>query len=148
MYLRHPNDIPIIWHGTKWAICLEIDRDGMNYELRQKFFFEAAHLLLRQIDPDISKRIHGHTYHAEIAVSGQPDAESGMMLDLAVVRAEIARVRQLLDHRMLNEVAGLGLPTLENLCAFIFQELVKSLPTLVRVTVERPASGDACTLSR
>lgn len=119
----------------------------MKYELSQKFYFEAAHTLLREIDGEGSRRIHGHTYHCEITVQGAPDPNSGMLTDLAVVRKEIERVRGRLDHRFLDEVKGLGPATLENLCTFVFKELEGALPHLIRVTIERHASGDRCSLS-
>lgn len=119
----------------------------MKYELSQKFYFEAAHTLDRVIDADGSRRIHGHTYHAEITLAGTPDPATGMLADLGFVRLEVARVRDLLDHRLLDEVAGLGPATLENLCRFIFVQLAEALPTLSRVAVERQASGDRCCLS-
>lgn len=118
----------------------------MIYELSQEFYFEAAHTLRREIDVEGSKRIHGHTYHAEIALVGEPNARSGMLVDLSYVRREIDRVRELLDHRLLDEVAGMGPATLENLCAFIFRELKEAMPNLIRVSVARRASGDKCTL--
>lgn len=119
----------------------------MNYELSQKFFFEAAHTLERAVDAEGSRRIHGHTYHAEITLAGQRDA-NGMVADLGFVRQEIARVREVLDHRFLDEVAGLGPATLENLCRFIYLSLEEVLPSLVKVSVERQASGDRCCLSK
>jgi 6-pyruvoyltetrahydropterin/6-carboxytetrahydropterin synthase len=118
----------------------------MKYELSQKFFFEAAHTLERAIDAEGSRRIHGHTYHAEITLVGTPDA-GGMVADLGFVRQEIARVRDLLDHRFLDEVAGLGPATLENLCWYIYVALADVLPALTKVSVERQASGDRCCLS-
>ena len=33
-----------------------------------------------------SKRIHGHTYHAEVTLRGEPDRETGMVMDLGFVR--------------------------------------------------------------
>ncbi|SOY40300.1 conserved hypothetical protein [Cupriavidus phytorum] len=118
----------------------------MRYEISQKFYFEAAHTLHRTIDAEGSRRIHGHTYHAEVALSGTPSLESGMVVDLAILRREIERVRDALDHRFLDEIAELGPATLENLCAFIGKRLSQSLPSVIRVRVMRPASGDSCTL--
>jgi 6-pyruvoyltetrahydropterin/6-carboxytetrahydropterin synthase len=115
-------------------------------ELSQRFFFEAAHTLHRSVETEGSLRIHGHTYHAEVTVRGTPDAVSGMVLDLAQLRAEIARLRERLDHRFLDEVDGLGPPTLENLCVFIRTALEPSFPQLCAVLVERQASGDRCRL--
>lgn len=115
-------------------------------EVAQKFFFDAAHTLQRSIEAEGSRRIHGHTYHAEIALRGAPDAHSGMVLDLGRVRAVIATLRTQLDHHLLDEVPGLGVPTLENLCAFIWRAVAPELPQLVQVRVWREALGDSCTL--
>ncbi len=122
-------------------------RHPMKYELSQKFYFEAAHTLHREIDAEGSRRIHGHTYHCEVTLQGMPAPNSGMLTDLAFVRQEIERARDLLDHRFLDEVKGLGPATLENLCTFLFKELRETMPQLIRVSVERPASGDRCSLS-
>lgn len=117
-----------------------------HYELSQSFYFEAAHTLDRSIETDSSRRIHGHTYHAEVTVSGVPNSSSGMVTDLGYLRQEISRVRDLLDHRLLDEVVGLGPATLENLCGFIRSQLEDAVDGLCQVLVERRASGDRCTL--
>lgn len=118
----------------------------MRYEVSQKFYFEAAHTLHREIDADGSRRIHGHTYHAEVTLSGSPSPDSGMVIDVGVLRREIEQVREALDHRFLDEIVDLGPATLENLCAFIGRRLGASLPNVIRICVKRPASGDSCTL--
>lgn len=120
----------------------------MIYKLSQKFYFEAAHTLDRQIDAEGSRRIHGHTYDAEITIKGQPDPVTGMVMDIGMVRREITRVRGMLDHRFLDDVEDLGAGTLENLCAFIFRHLEPALPGLCAVSVERHAAGDRCLLER
>lgn len=119
----------------------------MNYELTQRFFFEAAHTLERVIETESSRRIHGHTYLAEVAVRGEPQPDSGMVMDLAHLRAAIAVVRDELDHRFLDEVPGLQRGTLEGLCAYIATRLREQVPALAWVKVAREASGDACTLT-
>lgn len=119
----------------------------MNYQISQTFFFDAAHTLKREIEADSSRRIHGHTYNAEITLSGQPDPATGMVLDLGRVRAAIDVLRPQLDHRMLDDVPGLGAATLENLCAFIWRALAPSLPGLAVVRVWREGMGDSCTLT-
>ena len=119
----------------------------MRYELTQRFFFEAAHTLAREHEADASRRIHGHTYRAKVTVTGQPDARSGMVVDLAVLRAAIEQVKAQLDHRLLDEVEHLGKPTLENLCTYIHRELGRPEWIVARVEVGREASGDSCSLS-
>ena len=118
----------------------------MKFELSQSFYFEAAHTPRRKIETEGSLRIHGHTYHAEVTISGDPDPSTGMTMDLAFLRQEVEKVRQQLDHRFLDEVAGIGPATLENLCSFIHKQLAASLPNIDRITVWRPASGDKCCL--
>ena len=114
------------------------------FELSQRFFFDAAHTLHREIESDGSRRIHGHTYHAEICVAGVPDSRTGMVADLGHLQQAIAALRPKLDHHLLDEVPGLGAPTLENLCSFIWNKLAPGVPGLSCVIVERQASGNKC----
>lgn len=132
--------------GLANAQCPTATRSSTRCELSQRFFFEAAHTLHRSVETEGSLRIHGHTYHAEVTVCGTPEVASGMIVDLAHLRAAIARVREALDHRFLDEVEGLGPATLENLCAFIRRAIEPAFPQLCAVSVERQASGDRCTL--
>lgn len=118
----------------------------MSYEISQKFFFDAAHTLKREVEADSSRRVHGHTYNAEVTLSGQPDARTGMVVDLGLVRRAIEQLRPQLDHHMLDDIAGLGPATLENLCAFIWRQLAPALPSLAAVRVWRESVGDSCTL--
>jgi 6-pyruvoyltetrahydropterin/6-carboxytetrahydropterin synthase len=116
------------------------------FELSQRFYFEAAHTLHRSNETEGSLRIHGHTYEAEVTVSGSSDPVTGMIVDLALLRKEIERVRSMLDHRLLDEVKELGPATLENLTVFIRNQMKITFPNLTSVMVERRASGDRCVL--
>lgn len=120
----------------------------MQYELSQRFYFEAAHTLQRQVDVEPSRRFHGHTYLAEVGITGKPDDSTGMVVDLSHLRRAVELVRCRLDHRLLDDVPGLGPATLENLCAFIAKEMRKAgFFDLSYVVVRREASGDACRLN-
>lgn len=116
----------------------------MSMELTQEFYFEAAHTLSREYDTESSRRMHGHTYHAEVTVRGDRDPKSGMILDLAILRAHIANVREMLDHQLLDDIIDLGHPTLENLAVFIGQRLRSLDQRVASVRVSRKASGDSC----
>jgi 6-pyruvoyltetrahydropterin/6-carboxytetrahydropterin synthase len=120
----------------------------MNYEISQRFYFDAAHTLKRSIDAAGSRRIHGHTYHCEVSLAGVPDANSGMVSDLGLLRAQLDDVREQLDHHYLDEVPKLGVPTLENLCTFIWQAVAPRFGNLSCVRVWRDGMGDACTLRK
>jgi 6-pyruvoyltetrahydropterin/6-carboxytetrahydropterin synthase len=115
------------------------------HELSKSFVFEAAHTLERAVETESSRRIHGHSYRATVVIRGNPDPATGMLLDLGHFSAELARVHDLLDHRMLDDVAGLGPATLENLARFVHETLAPRLPGIARVIVGRDLTGDACT---
>jgi 6-pyruvoyltetrahydropterin/6-carboxytetrahydropterin synthase len=118
----------------------------MRFTVSQRFFFDAAHTLKRDIEVEGSRRIHGHTYHAEVWLSGQRDPATGMVIDLGLLRRRLDEVRERLDHHLLDDVEGLHPPTLENLCLFIADALPEFHATLARVRVWREALGDSCTL--
>lgn len=117
------------------------------FELAKQFRFEAAHTLRREVEAEASRRIHGHSYRAEVVLRGEPDADTGMIVDLALFEQTLGGVRDSLDHHFLDDVAGLGPPTIENLAAWIWARLAPDLPGLARVTVHRDSSGDSCSYS-
>ncbi|MBV8686680.1 MAG: 6-carboxytetrahydropterin synthase [Alphaproteobacteria bacterium] len=114
------------------------------FELARQFRFEAAHTLRREVEAEASRRIHGHSYRAEVVVRGEPDPATGMVLDLGLFERALSGVHDALDHRFLDEVDGLGPATLENLAAWIWRRLGPDLPGLSRVTVHRDSTGDSC----
>ena len=114
------------------------------YELGKQFRFDAAHTLDRRIDGEASRRIHGHSYRAEVLIRGEPDPGTGMVVDLGLLERKLAEARDALDHRFLDEIADLGPATMENLARWIWELLAPSCPGLARVTVHRDSSGDAC----
>ena len=117
-------------------------------KLTQTFYFEAAHTLKsRYVDIHQkmqSENIHGHTYTASISVKGEPDKD-GMVKDFGHFKYAVDAIKLQLDHKFLDNVEGLGNPTMENLCLFIANKL-KSIANLCEVTVERKSSGDKCSL--
>ena len=116
------------------------------FELVKQFRFEAAHTLPgRAVDVEPSRRIHGHSYRAEVVVRGMPDPATGMVVDLGLFERALEGVRDGLDHRFLDDVAGLGPATMENLAAWIWRSLAPVCPGLARVTVHRDSNAEACT---
>jgi 6-pyruvoyltetrahydropterin/6-carboxytetrahydropterin synthase len=118
----------------------------MRFEVSQEFFFDAAHTLEREIEAAGSRRIHGHTYHARATLAGPRDPATGMVIDLGGLRAHLGVVREMLDHHLLDEVPGLGKPTMENLCLFIARKLRERDVPVRLVEVWRKAGGDRCRL--
>ena len=120
------------------------NKNNNTFEVCQRFYFDAAHSLKRDIETEGSRRIHGHTYQAEVAVRGALDTKTDMVMDIGLIRLEVAKVRELLDHHFLDEVSGLGIPTLENLCIYIEKAMRDNGLQLSRVSVWRESLGDRC----
>lgn len=113
------------------------------WEIVKSFRFEAAHTLSgTTLGPD-AEHVHGHSFRAEVALRGTPDAGTGMVKDFGALDAALTEIRRTLDHRMLNRIAGLETPTLETLARYIF-ERVRPLGNVARVTVFRDSCGEAC----
>ncbi len=112
------------------------------YELTKEFRFDAAHTLERDINAEGSRRIHGHSYRAEVTLRGEPDPKSGMIIDTSRLELLLARARDALDHRLLDEINDLGPGTMENLCAYIWRTLEPDIPMLHSVAVLRDSTAD------
>lgn len=116
-------------------------------ELAYRFGFDAAHHFGHFPPGHPNARIHGHSFEVEVAVRGEPDANTGFIVEFADVEEACGAVRRELDHRMLNDLEELGPPSLENLCLWIWKRLQPGFPALARVTVRRPSAGQSCTYS-
>jgi 6-pyruvoyltetrahydropterin/6-carboxytetrahydropterin synthase len=104
-------------------------------ELRKTFQFEAAHLLPRLPKSHKCRRLHGHSFKVEIVVDGELDARLGWVMDYADMSKAFKPIWERLDHRYLNEIAGLENPTSENIAIWIWNKLKPRLPLLTEVTV-------------
>ena len=112
------------------------------FELTKEFRFDAAHTLEREINAEGSRRIHGHSYRAQVTLRGEPDPTTGMIIDTSVLEMKLEQARDALDHRFLNEINDLGPGTMENLCAYIWRTLQTDVPSLHRVAVFRDSTSD------
>ena len=114
------------------------------FELSKQFRFDAAHTLDRSIDTISSRRIHGHSYRAEVTVRGRPDPATGMVVDLGLLERSLADARDALDHSFLDEVSDLGPATMENLSRWVWERLSPGIENLFKVSIFRDSSGEAC----
>ena len=111
-------------------------------ELSQEFGFDAAHWL--ETGSAENRRVHGHSFYAEVTLRGEPDAATGFLRELGDVDRVLQAIREKLDHRLLNEVEGLGTPTLENLARYIYRHAKAGMPEVIRVKLRRPSYGHTC----
>jgi 6-pyruvoyltetrahydropterin/6-carboxytetrahydropterin synthase len=114
-------------------------------ETFREFSFEAAH----EIPP--YSTVHGHSFVVQVVLQGEPDPVFGWVESLTVLEPKIDAVRSALDHKFLNEIEGLKVPSLENIAAWVWGRLeADGVRHLERVTVRRGAAGhgEGCTFRR
>jgi 6-pyruvoyltetrahydropterin/6-carboxytetrahydropterin synthase len=113
----------------------------MRCQLSRDYHFEAAHRLPRVPATHKCSRVHGHSYHVTVTLSGSIDADMGWLVDLADIDRVIDPVITRLDHTLLNEIPGLENPTSELLAVWLWREIQPRLPGLTEVMVaETPTS--------
>jgi 6-pyruvoyltetrahydropterin/6-carboxytetrahydropterin synthase len=113
-------------------------------EIFKDFTFEAAHRLPNVPEGHKCARLHGHSYRVVVHVEGPIGDESGWVCDFADISAAVAPVRDLVDHRYLNEVDGLENPTSEVLARWLWVRLADALPGLSQITVHETCTS-GCT---
>lgn len=107
----------------------------MRVRLAKSFTFEAAHFLPTFPDGHKCRRMHGHSFRVEVIVEGEADSSRGYLIDYGQIKALIEPIREMLDHRLLNEIDGLANPTSEIIAAWIWGRLEADLPLLAEVVV-------------
>lgn len=108
-------------------------------EITRRATFAAGHVLGRSDWSEERNRTvfgacssdHGHNYQLEVTVTGVPDPETGMVMDLKILDELVRRlVVGQVDHRHLNRdvefLAGV-IPTVENLALAFWARLDEHL---------------------
>lgn len=109
----------------------------MRITVHRKAHFNAAHRLFRKDwDDDRNYEVfgkcsnphyHGHNYELIVSVTGEPNPETGFVMDLKILKELIYNeVEEPFDHKNLNvevpEFADL-IPTAENIAVVIWNKL-------------------------
>lgn len=110
-------------------------------EIFKEFSIEAAHWLPNVPEGHKCRRLHGHSFRIEIHAAGDLDPRLGWVMDFADLKAAFQVIEDQLDHRCLNEVAGLENPTSENLARWIWQQLKPAMPLLSKVVVRETCTS-------
>ncbi|MEO1236215.1 MAG: 6-carboxytetrahydropterin synthase QueD [Planctomycetota bacterium] len=114
----------------------------MRTRIIRKFTFDAAHQLFTMPEGHKCRRMHGHTYQCEVVCEGEVDPAVGFFMDYADLKRAIDPVVDQLDHRYLNDIPGLEVPTAEMIAAWLYDRLKPELPQLVAVRLwETPNNG-------
>lgn len=116
--------------------------DGNCYRIWKERRFESA-LRLRQApiaDPRCC--LHGHSYTLRLCLTAPLDEVMGWTVDYGEVKARFEPLYRQLDHRRLDEVAGLSEPTLAELLRWMRARMAAALPALDRIDLEQtPGCG-------
>jgi len=115
----------------------------MRIRLVKTFTFEAAHFLPSFPEGHKCRRMHGHSFKADVIVEGDIPAGQHHLLDYGDIQAVIDPLRRQLDHNCLNEIEGLENPTSEMIAKWLWDRLKPGLPMLVQINVAETCSS-AC----
>ena len=110
-------------------------------DIYKEFHFEAAHRLPNVPDGHKCARLHGHSFHVRLTVSGEATEPSGWVMDVADIKSNFRGVHDQLDHHYLNEIAGLENPTSENIARWIWQKLKPLIPLLSAVEIRETCTS-------
>lgn len=99
------------------------------------FHLQCARRLPALPESHPCSRQHGHSFRVELTVSGQPDPTLGWVLDFAELEAAWQPIHAALDHRYLNDIAGLENPTSEQLAIWLWRQLEPALPGMSQIRV-------------
>jgi 6-pyruvoyltetrahydropterin/6-carboxytetrahydropterin synthase len=115
----------------------KMSREPVTLDVTRRYDFCASHRLHDPaLDPEENARLygkcnlpggHGHTYHLEVTVQGEPDRRLGTVVCIGDLdRVVEERVLELFDHRNMNlDVPALSevIPTTENVLQVIWDIL-------------------------
>jgi 6-pyruvoyltetrahydropterin/6-carboxytetrahydropterin synthase len=112
-------------------------------ELQKTWHFESARRLTGIPDTHRCARIHGSSFTVDVTVRGQMNPQTGWAVDFDAMEKAWAKLHEIIDHRLLNDVEGLENPTTEHIAFWLLKRLqfeggkvtkVSELPT-AKVTV-------------
>lgn len=105
------------------------------FEIKKQMYFSAAHHLLNY-DGECENQ-HGHNWLVEAYVKGDNLDKSNILIDYKVLKKEMKKVLDLLDHKDINELEefkGIS-PSSEILAKFIYGKMKETIPNISKIAV-------------
>ena len=105
------------------------------FEIKKQMYFSAAHHLLNY-DGECENQ-HGHNWLVEVYVKGTELDKSNILVDYKVLKKEMKKVLDLLDHKDINELEYFKdiSPSSEMLVKFIYERMKETFPNISKVSV-------------
>jgi 6-pyruvoyltetrahydropterin/6-carboxytetrahydropterin synthase len=100
------------------------------FEVTVEDSFSAAHYLAGHKGK--CEKLHGHNYRVKVSAAAKELNDQGMVVDFGILKDEIKKNIQKLDHSFLNELEAFsdGRPTAERIAYHIYCRLKDSLPAV------------------
>jgi 6-pyruvoyltetrahydropterin/6-carboxytetrahydropterin synthase len=117
------------------------------YEITILSHFSGAHRL-RYLHGRCED-LHGHNWKIEVSVTSRRLRKEGVGLDFGILKKEVAKILNTLDHKFLNELPYFSKrePSSENIAKYIFDQLQpetrKHAVTLKKVTAWESETASA-----
>ena len=107
----------------------------MRVTLTKTLTFDAAHWLPTFPDGHKCRRVHGHSYRVEVILEGTVPPERGYLVDFTEIKDAARPLIDELDHRTLNDIVGLEIPTAENIARWFYEKLKPKLEPLRAIRI-------------
>lgn len=93
------------------------------YSVTIRSEFNSAHKLRNYKGK--CESLHGHNWAVDVVVCAQKLSMQGMVVDFTVLKKEVSKFLEQLDHKYLNELKPFKKinPTSENIARFIYNEV-------------------------
>jgi len=105
------------------------------YTIAKRFSFSASHIIAGLPAGHPCSRLHGHNYDVEVILQSEDLDSTGFVRDYHDLSALRDFLAQQVDHKHLNDVAGLPHTTAEALCKWLFDWCSARWPETVAVRV-------------
>ncbi len=99
----------------------------------KQFSFDSAHFLPHVPPEHKCREIHGHTYTLTVYVEGPLHPVLGWVTDFTDLKNAVSPIVKMVDHKMLNNIAGLENPTCELFAVWFWDKIKPNLPELKKI---------------
>ena len=79
--------------------------------------------------------MHGHSFKIILKLVGEIDPQIGWVMDYHEISKVMSPLILQIDHKVLNDVAGLENPTSELLAKWVYENVLTRIPILKSVTI-------------